>query len=116
MSDDHGAVVSRTATGTKLDALTHDDHVTFEADGYDAASGDAWSVVIKGRATEVGGVHDKVDAADLPLFPWHTAPPRRLRMSAVRRFALRTWRARPARPAGRTDVRRWRCRRSHEGR
>ena len=64
----------RTAAGTKLDALTHDDHVTFEADGYDAASGDAWSVVIKGRATEVGGVHDKVDAADLPLFPWHTAP------------------------------------------
>jgi hypothetical protein len=75
---DHGAVVFRTAAGTKLDALTHDDHVTFEADGYDAGSGDAWSVVIKGRAIEIGDVHDKVDAADLPLFPWHTAPKPRL--------------------------------------
>ena len=81
---DHGAVVFRTAVGTKLDALIHDDHVTFEADGYDAASGDAWSVVIKGRAAEVGGVHDKVDAADLPLFPWHTAPkPRVVRILPV---------------------------------
>ena len=66
---DHGSVVFRTATGTKLDALTHDDHVTFTANGYDTASGDAWSVVIKGRATEIGGVHDKVDAADLPAVP-----------------------------------------------
>ena len=75
---DHGTVVFRTAAGTKLDAIAQDHDVTFEADGYDAASGEAWSVVVKGQASEVAGVHDLVAAVDLPLFPWHAAPKQRI--------------------------------------
>jgi nitroimidazol reductase NimA-like FMN-containing flavoprotein (pyridoxamine 5'-phosphate oxidase superfamily) len=75
---DHGAVMFRTAAGTKLDAISQDHDVTFEADGYDAANGEAWSVVVKGQASEVAGVHDLVAAVDLPLFPWHAAPKQRI--------------------------------------
>jgi nitroimidazol reductase NimA-like FMN-containing flavoprotein (pyridoxamine 5'-phosphate oxidase superfamily) len=75
---DHGTVVFRTAAGTKLDAIAQDHDVTFEADGYDAASGEAWSVVVKGRASEVTGGHDLTAAVDLPLFPWHTTPKQRI--------------------------------------
>jgi hypothetical protein len=71
---DHGTVVFRTAPGTKLDALTREHDVTFEADGFDRASGDAWSVIIKGSAERIEAPHDRFDAADLPLFPWHTGP------------------------------------------
>ena len=44
---DHGTVVFRTAEGTKLAASVLGQAVAFEVDGYDAASGEAWSVVIK---------------------------------------------------------------------
>jgi hypothetical protein len=71
---DHGTVVFRTAPGGKLDAVTADRHVTFEVDGVDEPSGDAWSVIIKGEAVEIAGVIARFDAADLPLFPWHTSP------------------------------------------
>ena len=71
---DHGRVVFRTAEGTKLAASVLGDAVAFEVDGYDAASGDAWSVVIHGRAVEIEDMHDLFDALDLPLFPWHAAP------------------------------------------
>ena len=71
---DHGTVVFRTAQGSKLDALTREPDVTFEVDGYDEATGDAWSVIIKGRAEPVTALHDRLDAADLPVFPWHTGP------------------------------------------
>jgi nitroimidazol reductase NimA-like FMN-containing flavoprotein (pyridoxamine 5'-phosphate oxidase superfamily) len=71
---DHGRVVFRTAEGTKLAASVLGDAVAFEVDGFDAASGDAWSVVIKGRAIEIEHMHDVFDALDLPLFPWHAAP------------------------------------------
>ena len=41
------------------------------------ASGEAWSVVIKGRATEIERMQDVFDALDLPLFPWHASPKHR---------------------------------------
>jgi uncharacterized protein len=70
---DHGTVVFRTAEGTKLaGAVQHD--VAFEADGYEPGTGEAWSVVIKGRGEEVSRGHELLDTADLPLFPWHAAP------------------------------------------
>ena len=47
---DHGTVVFRTAEGTKLAAAVLGRGVAFEADGFDAGAGEAWSVVIKGRA------------------------------------------------------------------
>ena len=71
---DHGSVVFRTAEGTKLAAAVLGRAVAFEVDGYDAGSGEAWSVVLKGRATEIQRMHDLFDAAELPLFPWHAAP------------------------------------------
>jgi nitroimidazol reductase NimA-like FMN-containing flavoprotein (pyridoxamine 5'-phosphate oxidase superfamily) len=74
---DHGTVVFRTAEGTKLAAAVLGRGVAFEADGYDADAGVAWSVVVKGHANEIERMQDVFDAADLPLFPWHAAPKHR---------------------------------------
>jgi hypothetical protein len=74
---DHGSVVFRTAEGTKLAGAVLNQAVAFEVDGYDRASGDAWSVVIKGPAVEIEHMDELFDAMDLPLFPWHTAPKHR---------------------------------------
>ena len=74
---DRGAIVFRTAEGTKLAAAVLGRAVAFEVDGYDADAGEAWSVVIKGRAVELEKLHDLFDALDLPLFPWHASPKHR---------------------------------------
>jgi nitroimidazol reductase NimA-like FMN-containing flavoprotein (pyridoxamine 5'-phosphate oxidase superfamily) len=100
---DHGTVVFRTAPGTKLAALTANRNVTFEADAYDAAAGEAWSVVIKGSAVPIASIHEQFDAVDLPLFPWHTAPkPHVVRIEPVevtgRRFRVGVPARRAARP------------------
>jgi uncharacterized protein len=71
---DHGTVVFRTAEGTKLAASVLGQAVAFEVDGYDGGSGEAWSVVIKGRAVEIERMQELFDAVELPLFPWHAAP------------------------------------------
>src|SRR5215217_3543233 len=67
---DHGTVVFRTRTGTKLSAALSEIPVALEADGYDAARTEAWSVVVKGEAEEIVRVQDLMDTVDLPLFPW----------------------------------------------
>ena len=90
---DHGTVVFRTAEGSKLAAAILGVAVAFEADGYDADAGEAWSVVVKGRAREIERVHDLLEATDLPLFPWHAAPkPRFVRIApdeiTGRRFSV----------------------------
>ena len=100
---DHGTVVFRTAEGTKLAAAVLGRGVAFEVDGYDAARGEAWSVVVKGSAREIDGMHELFDAADLPLFPWHAGPKHRyVRVVTVevtgRRFAVVD--AKPAASAG----------------
>ena len=51
--------------------------VAFEVDGYDADAGDAWSVVVKGGATEIERMQDVYEALELPLFPWNAAPKHR---------------------------------------
>jgi len=84
---DHGAVVFRTAEGTKLAALTVAPLVAFEADGRFPNRSDephephepheadeAWSVVLKGRTREIDRLDDVVATAELPLFPWHASP------------------------------------------
>jgi len=71
---DHGSLVFRTAEGTKLAAAVLGTGVAFEVDGYDAAKGVAWSVVVKGRAVEIQRIHELLAATDLPLFPWQAAP------------------------------------------
>ena len=67
---DHGTVVFRTGEGTKLGAALGDAPVAMEADGVDAATGMAWSVVLKGRSAAVTGIEGILDTASLYLFPW----------------------------------------------
>jgi hypothetical protein len=72
---DHGTIVFRTAEGTKLAGAVLGTAVAFEIDGESA--GEAWSVVVKGRAVEIESMRDLFDAADLPLYPWAAAPKHR---------------------------------------
>jgi hypothetical protein len=81
---DRGCIVFRTAEGTKLAAAVQGRAVAFEVDGYDQASGEAWSVVVKGQAVEIKQMHDLFDAVELPLFSWQAAPkPRFVRIEPV---------------------------------
>ncbi|EAP98937.1 hypothetical protein JNB_02175 [Janibacter sp. HTCC2649] len=66
---DHGTVVVRTAGGTKHSAARNR-VVAFEVDGYDLDSAEAWSVVLKGRASEVYAVDEAIEVMTLPLLPW----------------------------------------------
>jgi hypothetical protein len=72
---DHASVVFRTAEGTKLAAAVLGEAVAFETDG--ESEGEAWSVVVKGRAVEIEQMYEMFDALDLPLYPWHAAPKHR---------------------------------------
>jgi uncharacterized protein len=69
---DGESLVFRTAEGSKLAALAVGPAVAFEIDGYDAAAGDAWSVVVKGWAEEIE-MHDQLDDS-FPVFPWSATP------------------------------------------
>ena len=66
-------------------------------------SGDAWSVVIKGVATEIERMQDVFDALDLPLFPWHSpqAPLRAHRAARHQRSTFPRGRSIGRRPARR---------------
>jgi uncharacterized protein len=66
---DRGTLVFRTDSGTKLMGAVGQP-VAFEVDGVDEASSHVWSVVAKGLAQEVRQLHEVVDTAALPLFPW----------------------------------------------
>jgi uncharacterized protein len=66
---DHGTVVFRSRTGTKVSATLSDSPVALEVDGYDAENAQAWSVVVRGIAEEIRG-EELMDTIDLPLFPW----------------------------------------------
>ncbi len=70
---DDETIVFRTAEGTKLSAVFVDSAVAFEVDGYDADTGTAWSVVIKGHAAEVP-MQDLLDDLAFPLFSWTATP------------------------------------------
>src|SRR5437867_5763914 len=62
---DHGTLVFRTGSGTKLTAALAENPVALEADGVDADTGVAWSVVVKGQASEVKRTEDVLDTATL---------------------------------------------------
>ena len=90
---DHGSLVFRTAPGTKLAAIRGATRVAFEVDGLDVAAGVAWSVIVKGLAERVSGRNLVLEAAALPIFPWHGGPKNwfvRIRPEAIsgRRFAV----------------------------
>lgn len=67
---DHGSIVFRSRTGTKVSAALSDAPVALEADGYDPQTQKAWSVVAKGDAKEIRQIPELMDTVDLPLFPW----------------------------------------------
>ncbi len=71
---DDDEIVFRTSAGTKLAAAVLGYGVAFEIDGYDAAEGEAWSVVVKGVAEQIEGWLDKDRVERLPLFPWNASP------------------------------------------
>jgi len=90
---DHGGIVFRTAEGTKLAAAVLGRAVAFEVDGVDEDSGEAWSVVLKGPASEIEKMDELFAAVELPLYPWHAAPKHRfVRIDPVeitgRRFSI----------------------------
>jgi len=89
------SVVFRTAEGTKLAAAVLGVAVAFEIDGYDPVAGEAWSVVVKGEASEIDQSLGRWDVDSVPLFPWNAAPKHRLvriRASDIsgRRFSVVT--------------------------
>ena len=45
-----------------------------EIDGYDTVDTTAWSVVVKGAGRRIESMKEYIEADELPLFPWHTAP------------------------------------------
>jgi hypothetical protein len=67
---DHGTLLFRTGDGTKLHAVLGETPVALEADGVNAESGVAWSVVVKGQGTAVSRPDEILDTAGLSLFPW----------------------------------------------
>ena len=66
-----GAVVLRTAAGTRLAAAAVGALLTFEADDLDAAAGGGWSVVVTGTAELVTSPQEQavIRAAVQPLAP-----------------------------------------------
>lgn len=73
---DHASIVYRTGTGALFRATLHHD-VAFEVDGQDLETTQAWSVVVRGRATERLKITEILDSLDLPIAPWQSgAKPR----------------------------------------
>ena len=64
------AVVFRTDRGSKLRGLVRSPMVCFEVDGTSAANRIGWSVMVKGRATELTSGPDLAEAKALPLEYW----------------------------------------------
>lgn len=67
---DHGTIVFRSDAGTKVAGALTEAPVALEIDGYDAETGKAWSVVVKGRAESIKVGHELMATLELPLFPW----------------------------------------------
>lgn len=67
---DHGTILFRTGVGSKLAASMERLAAVFEVDGYEAESGEAWSVVARGHLEPVLDTAGIVEASALPLFPW----------------------------------------------
>ncbi len=68
--DGEPAVFIRTAAGLKLAAAVLGSTVAFEVDAIDEETRTGWSVVIKGRATEVYSTEGRLHVEDLGVEPW----------------------------------------------
>lgn len=72
-----GAIVFRTASGSKLEAASHHAPVAFEIDGWDQATQTGWSVLIKGTAVEVLADDEADWEFGIDLRPWSETVERR---------------------------------------
>jgi uncharacterized protein len=64
------AIFFRTDRGSKLRGLVRSPMVCFEVDGTSPAARLGWSVMVKGRATELATAEEVERAAELPLVYW----------------------------------------------
>ena len=76
---DRRRVLFKTNPGTKLAALTVNDAVAFEVDGFDEQT--AWSVVVKGTAHALETMDEQLAAERLPIVSW--APSVKTRIIAI---------------------------------
>jgi nitroimidazol reductase NimA-like FMN-containing flavoprotein (pyridoxamine 5'-phosphate oxidase superfamily) len=67
---DDGAIVIRTAEGTKLAAALMGQLVAFEIDHIDEQHRLGWSVVVHGEARESRTLPDSMRDQELPVEPW----------------------------------------------
>jgi nitroimidazol reductase NimA-like FMN-containing flavoprotein (pyridoxamine 5'-phosphate oxidase superfamily) len=67
---DGDRLVVRTAAGSKLDAALAGAVVAFEADHLDPATGEAWSVLVRGSSAVLTDPADIESLADLDLNAW----------------------------------------------
>jgi nitroimidazol reductase NimA-like FMN-containing flavoprotein (pyridoxamine 5'-phosphate oxidase superfamily) len=67
---DGDRLVVRTAVGSKLDAALGGAVVAFEADHIDSASGEAWSVLVRGSSAVLSDPADIASLRDLDLNSW----------------------------------------------
>jgi uncharacterized protein len=79
---DQDLVVFRTDPGSKLDAASELELVTFEIDAVDEATRTGWSVVVRGSLAEVTDPDQLARLLALPLYPW--APGEKSRYVRVR--------------------------------
>jgi len=67
---DDQTIVFRTAAGSKLRGLAQSPSVCFEVDGVSSISHTGWSVLVKGKATELRTAEETSGARRLPLEYW----------------------------------------------
>lgn len=67
---DNNTIVFRTDPGSKLRGLDRSPSVCFEVDDLDLEELTGWSVLVKGRATEVHEAEELRRVAELPLKFW----------------------------------------------
>lgn len=67
---DGRSIVFRTDPGGKLLAIGHNSAVALEVDGLDHDRRRGWSVVARGRASEIADPDGVSRARQLPLLPW----------------------------------------------
>ncbi|SER50081.1 Nitroimidazol reductase NimA, pyridoxamine 5'-phosphate oxidase superfamily [Propionibacterium cyclohexanicum] len=65
---DGESIVFRSAPGTKLEKLAINEHVVFEADGWNEEGG--WSVVVKGLGALITDEEELARVKRAPLLPW----------------------------------------------
>ena len=67
---DGHTILFRTGATAMLEGLANGANVAFEVDGADAEVETGWSVLVRGRATEVTDGAELEHLARLPLHPW----------------------------------------------